>query len=128
MNYHFEAIHVFTQDDGCMVMIGFADSEIEPNKSLILQKSHEHDSQDKQLGMDKIHIQIEDESRSKYGGINSVNVSEGVVRFSLSDDAKSALHIDGDIEAEVSEDHPDFEEVKAQLKEMCESEQIAFSG
>ncbi|AJQ94839.1 Imm10 family immunity protein [Gynuella sunshinyii] len=128
MNYCFDATHIFTQDDGYMVMIGFADDEFEPTKFVILQKAHEYDDQDKQMGMDKIHIQIEDESRSKYGGIDSIQVSEGSIKVSLSDDTKSALSIDGDIEVVVPAEHPAFEEVKFELKKICEVEQIPFSG
>ncbi|WP_198781890.1 Imm10 family immunity protein [Shewanella putrefaciens] len=127
MNYCFDATHIFTQDDGYMVMIGFADDELEPTKFVILQKAHEYDDQDKKMGMDKIHIQVADESRSKYGGINAVTIVEGVIRVSLSEDTKFALSIDGDIEAAVSREHPAFEEVKSQLKKICEEEQIAFS-
>ena len=127
MNYCFDAKHIFAQDDGYMVMVGFADDEFEPNKFVILQKAHKYDDQDKQMGMDKIHIQVEDESRSKYGGINAVSVSEGMIKLLLSDDTKSALSLDGDIEAAVPVDHPAFEEVKSQLKKICEAEQIAFS-
>lgn len=127
MSYCFDATHIFTQDDGYMVMIGFADDEFEPTKFVILQKAHEYNDQDKQMGMDKINIQVEDESRSKYGGINAVNFSEGMIKVSLSDDTKSALSVDGDIEAAISVDHPAFEEVKYHLKKICEAEQIAFS-
>lgn len=127
MNYCFDATHIFAQDDGYMVMIGFANDELEPTKFVILQKAHEYDDQDKKMGMDKIHIQVEDESRSKYGGIEAVDISEGMIRVLLSDDTKSALSIDGDIEASVSADHPAFDEVKSQLKKICEAEQIAFS-
>lgn len=127
MNYCFDATHIFAHDDGCMVMIGFADDEFEPSRFVILQKAHKYDDQDKKMGMDKIHIQVEDESRSKYGGINAVTISEVLIRVSLSDDTKSALSIDGDIEATVSSAHPAFEEVKSQLKRICEAEQISFS-
>ena len=137
MNYCFDATHIFVQDDGHMVMIGFADDEFEPTRFVILQKAHKYDDQDKKMGMDKIHIQVEDESRSKYGGINAVTVSEDLIRVSLSDETKSALSVDGDIEATLSVDgdieatvsaaYPAFEEVKSQLKKICEAEQISFS-
>lgn len=127
MNYCFDATHIFSQDDGYMVMIGFADDEFEPTRFVILQKTHKYDDQDKKMGMDKIHIQVEDESRSKYGGINAVTIREGSIKISLSDDTKSALSIDGDIEAAVSTVHPAFEEVKSQLKRICTAEQITFS-
>ena len=128
MTYCFDAAHIFAQDDGYMLMIGLADNELEPSKFVILQKTHEYDDQDKQMGMDKIHIQVEDESRSQYGGINAIQVTDEVIRIALSDEARSALSVDGDIEVAVLKGHPDFEEVKSQLKKMCEVEGIAFTG
>ena len=127
MPYCFDAIHVFTQDDGCMVMIGLADDELEPSRYVLLQRAHEYDAQDKKMGMDKIHIQVEDESRSLYGGINAIQVDNGAIRFSLSDEAKSVLSIDTEIEAICSAKQPRFDKVKAQLKRMCEAEGVPFS-
>lgn len=128
MNYRFDASHIFFQDDGCAVIIGFADDEFEPSRFIILQKAHKYDDQDRKMGMDKIHIQVESESRSKYGGIEAVQVSNGVIRISLSDESKSILSLDGDIEIVCLVDGPNFQEVKLQLKKICEIERIMFVG
>ncbi len=128
MSYRFDARHIVTQDDGSVVMVGFADDEFEPTHFVILQKAHEYDEQDTQTGMDKIHISVADGSRAKYGGIDTVQISDGVVHIALSDEAKSALSIDGAIEVVCTADHADFEEAKLQLRKMCEADGIAFAS
>lgn len=127
MAYRFNATHIFAQDDGYVTMIGFADDEFEPSKFVILQKANVYDEQDKKMGMDKIHVQIEDESRSKYGGINAVQVSGDLISISLSDEAKSALSVDGDIEVILMPDHQNYSEVKNQLVRICKEEGITFT-
>ena len=126
MTYCLNASHVFFHYDGYMVVLGFSDDEFEPKKFIILQKTHGYDEQDERLGMNNIHVQIEDASRSKYGGIKAVQTGERFMRIVLFDDAKSILAVDGDIKI-ISVDNFYFKEAKSELKKMCEAEKIEYS-
>lgn len=127
MAYLFDATHIFCEDDDYMIMLGFADDELEPNKFVILQQSRSYDDQDRELGMDKLHIQVEDQSRSQYGGITAVNVTKNRVTLSLDKSAQSTLMVDGDIEISFSMDHPKANITLFNLEKISKRDGIIFS-
>ena len=120
MAYRFEAAHIFARDDGFVVTIGFVDSNTSPSQYLILQRQHKYDEQEERLGMDKIYIEIEDQSRSVYGGIKTISVEKNEFSFGLDSDASEALHIDGVIDIEVAAHVNDMQEVVEKLKRVVE--------
>ncbi len=128
MSYHFNASHLFLQDNDHLTLLGFADDESAPSQYVLLQKAKEHDEQDRQMGMDKIHIQIEDESRSLYGGIKRISKEGKHLLIELEEKALSALDIDGDIDISVDQQHPQAMAVLAGLRDMVDREGIPFTS
>jgi len=126
MTYQFEASHIFLEDDGYAIIIGFANDKDAPSKFVLLQKPKEFDEQDKQLGMDKIHIQIEDESRAAYGGIKSISKNQDHVLIDLDSDTAAALEVEGTIDMIVDTHHPHAAAIFTALRQMAESEGIHF--
>jgi hypothetical protein len=110
-----------------MVMIGFADDEHEPSQFVLLQKAKEYDEQDKRLGMDKIHIQVEDESRALYGGIRLISKEGEHLLIELEDAAASALQVNGHIEINLDPHHPQLATALAELEKLVSSEGIPFN-
>lgn len=106
VNYQFNARHITNDDDGSTIAIGFADDEFSPSRFVLIQKSLNADERDRVMGFDKIHIQIEDESRSGYGGIIEVSMGHDRLTVFLDQAARAALKIDGDIEILVDPNHP----------------------
>jgi len=125
MSYCFDASYVFVQDDGYMVMVGFADDEREPSRFVLLQKVKEYDEQDRRLGMDKIHLQVEDESRALYGGIRSISKKGGRLLIELESEAEAALQTEGEIDINLNP-HPQLTAVLAELEKLASSEGIPF--
>jgi len=126
MTYKFTANHIFNEDDSYMIMLGFADDEFEPSQFVIIQKAHEYDDQDMKLGMDKLHIQVEDQSRSQYGGISAINVTGNSLVIKLDDSGKSSLKINGDIEIMVEQNHPNLKSTLFELEKIVKKENILF--
>lgn len=108
VNYQFNARHITNDDDGSTIAIGFADDEFSPSRFVLIQKSLNADERDRVMGFDKIHIQIEDESRSGYGGIIEVSMGHDRLTVFLDQAARAALKIDGDIEILVDRIIPDI--------------------
>lgn len=127
MSYNIDSAHMFFEEDEFLTMICFADDMNAPSKSVILQNSKEYDEQDRKLGMDKIHIQIEDQSRSLYGGIKQVSKNGEFISIELEDSAYDALNIDGDIRIEIDESQHNANAIVTSLKAMVESNSIPFS-
>jgi hypothetical protein len=107
-------------------MIALADSEKDPAKFVILQKTHEYDEQDKRLGMDSIHIQIEGEVRARYGGITSIACDRNTLIISLDEAARTDLNVQGDIEISLVADSEKAREAIGALEEMAVADGISF--
>jgi hypothetical protein len=65
----FQAHIVVAEDVDGIHLVNFADQEPVPQHYLMLQRSHEADGQDAQLGMDTYHIERDGQDRSCYGGV-----------------------------------------------------------
>lgn len=128
MNYQFSANHIFVEDDGYAKIIAFADDEFSPSKSIILQKTNAHDECERAMGMDNIHIQIEDQSRSRCGGIDAMRMRGQRLEISLSEEARISLRLDGEIEIDIDPDHPMLESAISELKKICELEKVDAFG
>lgn len=127
MNYKFNANHIVVEQDEFMEMICFADDEFSPSKFVILQKSAVNNEDERAMGMDKIHIQVEDESRSTYGGISAARLIGGNLVFSLDKEAMQALQIEGDVEIGVDRSHHNFASAMLALKKICQLDGVEFS-
>lgn len=124
--YQFNAHHIAVDTDGPTVVIGFADNEFSPSRCVLIQKSLKVDARDRAMGFDKVHIQIEDESRSGYGGIVEVSAGHDRLTVFLDQAARAALKIDGDIQISVDPNHSAFECAVLEMKRICEEAGIRF--
>lgn len=126
--YQFNAHHIAVDTDGSTVVISFADNEFSPSRCVLIQKSLKADERDRAMGFEKIHIRIEDESRSGYGGIVEVSAGHDRLTVFLDQAARAALKIDGDIEISVDPHHPVLGRAVSELKALCEEGGIPFIG
>jgi hypothetical protein len=127
MAYKFNASHVFNEDDDYMVMLGFSDDEFEPSQFVILQKAHEYDDQDIKLGMDKVHIQVEDQLRAQYGGISAFKLEGNCLSIELENETKNSLKVDGNIEITLDLNHPNVNSTITVIEEIAKQESILFT-
>lgn len=96
MNHDAEEIaasHVLVHTADRLDILGFSEHEDGKGKYLLLQRSRHFDEQDRALGMDKVHIEISDASRSCYGGILEVVVSDDRMIFTFDDRASAVLRV-----------------------------------
>ncbi|WML46647.1 Imm10 family immunity protein [Neobacillus sp. PS3-34] len=71
--------------DTNILMIGFADAEFNTKEYILLQKSLAPGEQDKELGLDEIHIEYNDQIHSTYGGILNVELNNDCIEIELDD-------------------------------------------
>lgn len=79
------------------VLIGFADDEFEPHEYVLFQKSLY--IEDIAI-LNKVHITLNSENRSEYGGILRITLSQKLISIYLSDDTAKSLGMDGSINIE----------------------------
>lgn len=120
--------HLFLEDDGYVKTIGFANDGDTPTDFMIVQRSHSHDDQDRSLGMDKIHVQIEsgNTSASFYGGIMKIISLPGKIIFIFDEVFKKKYAIDGDVELELDKGSSNLYDVLSELEHMSRSDGVEF--
>ena len=89
----FHASCVAIEDEDSVSLVGFADREIGTTHYFILERAHEFDTQDRDLGMDTYYIERDDQSFSCYGGIVSYAQHPDRIRFELDDKASRKLGV-----------------------------------
>lgn len=71
MGYDFNAACVSIEEDADLWLVGFADAEFNAERYLLLQREKTPQAEDIALGLDGYHVEVDDQSKSCYGGIKS---------------------------------------------------------
>lgn len=77
------ANYVYSQSDGDVVMVGFADHQYKTGAYVILQRVLSPTRDERLEDSDNIHIEVGDQSRSAYGGIEALELWPGQVLIAL---------------------------------------------
>ena len=113
-----DAGYSYSSDEDDVVTVGFADREYDTTKYLLLQRSKNPSAQDRELEHDQVHITINDQSRSTYGGIQDIEITPTVMIINLSDETAQQLRTDREIVVRFPEPHQNYSDVVARLREM----------
>lgn len=79
--------------DGEFSLVGFADSDRDPETYLTLQRALEFDEQNSSLGMDTYHVEWCDQGSSGYGGISRAVLTPTAVELAF--DAEGSAFLGG---------------------------------
>ncbi|WP_166743622.1 Imm10 family immunity protein [Xanthomonas cannabis] len=123
--YFFNAKDISVEDDGYAMVVGLVDDPSNPSKFVILQRTKFPDAQDKALGLDKMHIELGGENKSRYGGVECIEIKGIKLKLSISSTARSELGLKGDIEVNLPEE-AEMEKLKESLAEMCQADGVKF--
>ncbi len=89
---------VTVQNEYGVALLGFADEQFNTTQYLLLQRTLEPDDQDRALGQDRVHIELND--RSAYGDVEEARLENG--RLVLRLDPLTASQISGGETIEVA--------------------------
>lgn len=117
-----EAKFVVVDDDGDLMTVAFADDQFEPKHYVQLQKARVCDDQDLSLGMDKAHIEVNDQLFSGYGTVAGVAMRGREVRISLTPKGHKVLRTEGELTVSLDGAEVDLEKVRATLSRIAEGE------
>src|SRR6266849_9598422 len=90
--------HTYAQEQDGILTIGFADDLNQPSEYLLLQRSFMPSDQDKRLGHDRVHIELNDQYYSTYGGVKRVRLAGGQLFLSLDEKTAKALNSEAELE------------------------------
>lgn len=126
MTTKLKANFLYAQIENDVIMVGFADNEINTQEYVLLQKPLIYDEQDRKLGFDKIHITYNDQLRSVYGGILKCVLKNGVVNISLNASTADTLKTEDEIEITFSANVSNLANLKQHLQKLFSDESEIF--
>ena len=124
MNPLFIAGFAYANDDGEVLMTGLADHQYETRNCILFQKTIHPTAQDKQLGLDDVHLTVNSQDRSCYGGVKQMILQSGLLLLRVSPEAAKALGTDQDIRIAIPKDLSGMDGVASSLQRMFT---VAFS-
>jgi hypothetical protein len=102
-----------------VIMVGFADDELNPQNYLLLQKSLlPCSNEERELGFDKVHLTFCDESRSAYCDVENVLLEDGEFRITLSDMSAAELGTNKEIIVNFPKDSEEIGSIREILQKM----------
>lgn len=110
-----KSFYCFIQNDENLVMVGFADTEIETQEYILLQKPVHVTEQEAKLGLNKIHITYKEQHQSAYGGIERCILQKDRVHLEVEPDVASLLGTESNIEITFAFHSPSLSELKLHL-------------
>jgi hypothetical protein len=82
---------VSLEEDSELWVVGFADAEFNTERYLLLQRGKSPQAQDVALGLDGYHVEVDDQTKSSYGGIKCFELFRDRAVVEFEDDASSVL-------------------------------------
>lgn len=113
-----DAGYTYSSDGDGVVTVGFADQQYDTQRYLLLQRSKNPSGQDQKLEHDQVHITIDDQSRSTYGGIRRIEIQPVMVKITLTTESAQQLGTDREIVVRFRVSHPDQTAAVARLREI----------
>ena len=108
----------FQNADG-VVMVGFADDEFNTNEYVLLQRTLQPDEQDRSLGLDGVHLQVDSPDQSGYDCIKRIRVTRSEIQIELKPEAQSAFPC-RDVQITFNMDDEHYSRMLAHLKEVVD--------
>jgi len=87
MSREFKAACVSIKEDSDLWLVGFADAEFNTERHVLLQRGKSPQTQDIVLGLDGYHVEVDDQGKSCYGGIESFELFRDHAVVEFEDDA-----------------------------------------
>lgn len=108
-------------DENKILIIGF--SGINEHQYFLIQYSEEHDSQDRQLGINTYYIEKNDQSMSSHGGVRELRLTRNKIKIDLDEkgiDNLKEISIEIDFECNADE----FVNLHNRLKKVFSKEKM----
>jgi Immunity protein 10 len=115
----FEAAQVNSQEEDGILLVGFAD---DAGHYILLQRSLLPSTEDRKLGQDHVHIEMNDQHHSTYGGIKDYILSRDklAIQFLPAAAQKIGSQLTLDIRFKITEDA--FQNLKRKLSQVLAGE------
>jgi hypothetical protein len=119
MSTEFTAKFIHAESEGETRTVGLADDQFETRRYVLFQRTLNPSNRDRQLGQDQLHVTIDDQSRSTYGGVERLLLKINVLTVQLNREAAAALKTEQDIVIQIAPGAGDVNQLAAALREVA---------
>ena len=116
MSTLFTAQIAVAEDDGEAMFVYLADKEFGTEHYIDFQKMHNPSEDDRRLGHDRVYIEVDEQSRASYGGIEGIQLSETKLEIYLSEKAARAVKLPIHLSVGLAPNLPPFTEMLAKMQ------------
>jgi Immunity protein 10 len=113
-----DAGYVYSSDDGEVVMAGFADQQYGTKRYVLLQRGKTVSAQERALGQDQVHMTVDDQDRSTYGGIRTAELERDIVKINLDQRCAQQLGTEEEIVIRFAATDAQRAELLARMKDL----------
>ena len=111
-----------------VVMLTFANDAVAPSQYVLLQRALNPSQQDKDLGQDRVHIQINAELNSGYGDISEASLDASGLSLRLSQETAARLRTDEHVEIRFNLSTQQYRDIETKLATMIGRERLRSHG
>lgn len=123
-----DAKSVSSLEENGVVMLAFADDPAAPSQYVLLQRTLNPSQQDKDLGQDRVHVQVNGELNSGYGDISEASLDRSGLSFRLTQETAERLRTDEHVAIKFSLSADELRDVEAKLSAMIGRERLRVHG
>ncbi|HUT11542.1 MAG TPA: Imm10 family immunity protein [Thermoguttaceae bacterium] len=110
---------VYTQNDGEIAMVGFADQQYDTKAYVLLQRTLRPSGDDVRRGWDDVHVTVNDQTRSAYGGVKRITLRNKQVLIKVSPTTANHLGTGETISVNMENAQVDIGKLAEMLKLVC---------
>lgn len=111
-----------TQDD--VAMLAFADDEFNTTQYVMLQKGLKPSQQDRTLGLDNLHIEVNSQDQSGYGSVETALLEKDRLVLNLDPKAAAAMSVDATIEISFRVPMEKLKQISDQLRSLLGPDKV----
>jgi hypothetical protein len=105
-------------------MLGFADEEFNTTQYVMLQKGLRPNQQDREHGFDQLHIEVNSQIHSGYGGVVEAQLQENWLILKIDPQAAANMSVDDTIEIAFHVSMERLKEISNQLRLLLGSQRV----
>jgi hypothetical protein len=111
----------YSENNENVQMAGLADHQFETQAYILFQKTTHPTAQDREMGLDQVHVTVNDEAHSCYGGVNRVILQTGSLLMKISQVACKSLGTEEEIVVAIPPKVPGVDNLAEGLQKMLGS-------
>jgi len=120
----FEATCIGIVEEHGAIVVGFADNELAPSQYILIQRALEPDKQDRELGHDRIHLEVNDPSKSGYCDLEQAVLSQTRLIVRLTQESTRSFGIDDLIDIRLAVPKEQFAAIKSACRKLFDEQRF----